>query len=403
MTAGGGATTTTHMPAIAARADAESIANATGMDTLLDEALGRGALRIRPFRFSLADAGVSLADVLAHPRVGRLHTLEVARQDLPPSAIDALLAWHGLEGLRSLALHINELGREGLLRLLRSPKLAQLRSLEMHGAEGNDVADDEGARFVADLMHRVPLPHLRRLRFGCHGGAEAAGRAIGTYTGFPRLVALDYALAPGSAPAIVDGLVSTGRLATLRYLGLDGTTFDDACLRRVLASGMSQGLQTLTIRLADLRTDGIAPLGHARGKLSSLRQLVMSNGRAQKPSLIELAKMDAPRLRWLDIMSVSFDAANLAALAKAAFWPQMLGVSMDGVPFDFDAVQRLLLDPRSAGIRRLRLNGVTFDRDALTLFRERPGVLSEVMRHWQRQSEGDPISPRRAELHGHVC
>jgi hypothetical protein len=60
----------------------------------------------------------------------------------------------------------------------------------------------------------------------------------------------------------------------------------------------------------------------------------------------------------------------------------MLGVSLDGYPVDGDGVQRLIVDPRSRGLRRVRMNGVTFDEGALALFRARPGVMAEVMRQW---------------------
>lgn len=365
-------------------APAEGAKQATrvSVDTLLDQALGRGALRIRPFRLRLADAGTTLDEVLAHPRVGRLHTLEVARQELPPAAIDTLLAWHGLDGVRSLALHINDLGTEGILRLLRSPKLAQLRSLEVQAADGNDTSMDEATRFVVALMHDTPLPRLRRLRFGCHGAGEAASRAIGTYTGFPRLVSLDYSMATGTAPIIVDGLITSGRLGTLRELALDQTNFDDECLRRVLASGMTQGLRTLTVRLANLQEHGIGPLAQAQGKLPSLRRLTMSAWGGVRTSLAELAKMEAPALRWLDLAGAPLDGKALDAITGAAFWPQMLGVSLDGYPVDGDGVQRLIVDPRSRGLRRVRMNGVTFDEGALALFRARPGVMAEVMRQW---------------------
>lgn len=351
-----------------------------GMDHLLDEALGPGGLRIQPFRISLADAGVTLADVLAHPRVGRVHLLEVARQALLPREIDTLLAWPALDHVRSLAIHINELGAEGVLRLLRSPRLSQLQRLEMHCAEGRPASQQDAVRYLEALVHSTPLPNLRRLRFGAHGGGAEAGAVVGAFTSFPRLEAFEYGLTPGSGNAVIGSLVQNPRMAALRTLGLDATDVDGDGLRPLLASGKTHALRTLSLRCSELGDEGFEALARAREALPSLERLVISSGmRATSAPLPVLARAELPRLRWLEVDGAEFRSDGLRALAGAGFLPGLLGLSLRGDLLEMGSVAKLLRDPRLGGLRRLQLNGWKLDQDGLALFRTQPGVAEAVL------------------------
>jgi hypothetical protein len=351
------------------------------MDRLLDDALRPGALRIEPFRISLADAGVTLAEVLAHPRVGRLHSLELGKQDLPPSAVDTLLAWPGLSRVRCLAIHLNELGAPGVLRLLRSPQLQQLRWLETQAAEGRSGGDEDAVRFVEELALRTPLPHLRFIRFGAHGAGAGAGHAVGRLASFPRLTTLSYCLAFGSGNDIVAGLVEASRLAALRCLALDGTGIDDDALRLLLRSGKTHALKALMLRMNNLSSDGYQALADARGALPALEQLTASSWVGDGATLPVLAGMDVPRLRWLDLFCARGDGV-LDAFVQAPFVPQLRGLRLHCVALEVDEVRRFLASPRLAAIRRLRLDGLRLDGDDLALFRAQPRVLDGVLAQW---------------------
>jgi uncharacterized protein (TIGR02996 family) len=160
----------------------------------------------------LKKADKVLAEVLASPCLGRLHSLSLTASYILEEGARALAATPGLSSLDSLDLTVTRPGDEGVKALAASPHLANLRELTL-GANRLGPASAEAL---------AASPHLRRLtRLGIPGnklgrrGAQAlaASPILDTVT---RLDLYETALGDAGAAA----LAASPHLGAITELGL---------------------------------------------------------------------------------------------------------------------------------------------------------------------------------------
>ncbi len=206
--------------------------------------------------------------------------------------IEALAAWPGLAGLRSLTLTGNGIGAPGLEMLLRSPlvvglKTLRLRRIGLHGDGarafhvarpalrlealdmGENLVEHLGMKGAADIAGAACLSELKSLRLDrCELGPESAALlASASFLSSLRVLDLGHnKIGPQGLQAILGS-----RPPMLHTLGLEGNDLGDPGVSWLASAPTADGLLDVNLaynRLRDGGAEALAASGHLRSLLA---------------------------------------------------------------------------------------------------------------------------------------
>jgi uncharacterized protein (TIGR02996 family) len=226
-----------------------------------------------------------LAAIAASPHLGRLETLIVANNWIYRAGAGQLWSTTRLGALHRLDISYNYLHADGVRDLAASPLMKRLTHLEIHA---NEVGT-EGVRALADS------PRSRRLKL-----LDVSGATL--YSGGPLLT-----------NEAAEALAGSPHLAGLEHLML-------ACNR--------------------ITGQGAAAL--AKGKLKSLRTLVLSGNRLGALGARSLASSDLlARLERLDLAGCRIPESGALALARLKTAGERLEIDLENNPIGEEAAEAL--------------------------------------------------------------
>jgi uncharacterized protein (TIGR02996 family) len=302
----------------------------------------------------------------------RLTTLNLRRNDLGDTGVEALAASPLLAQLRDLNLSRNGIGEVGVRALAASPGAASLVKLNLSLNKINDTA-------VSALAESPHLGRLQHLDLASNSIRQAGLEALVGSDLFTRLVSLDLGYTPlsvaGESNAEFTAPLPSPASATgnLRTLNLNSTKLD---LRTAMVLGSSPLLSGVThLNLQHTRLD--APRLRALfapGHLSGLRVLNLNSCLADSAAAA-LAQMSFPGLRKLSLGTSRFGNDLLEALAEAPLLAGVVDLYLGGTSLREAAPLRTFLhSPYLTQLRTLNLDRCHIGNDGAKVLADAPVV-----------------------------
>jgi uncharacterized protein (TIGR02996 family) len=312
-----------------------------------------------------------------------LDVLDLSDNDLRADGIHALMRSPRLAALRSLALETCELKVDGVSAITEAPCWQTLRTLDL----SRNPFGVEGLLAFAEAPRP---PHLHSLRLADTDLHIDAGGILTSIDWLPSLLALDLARNElgGRAVPIVKRLAAAGsgtRKLSLARMGLDAAgaavlaplwerlihleledeAIGDTGLAALVTDGPS-ALHTLALRGCGL-TDASLALLAARAKLPRLHALSLRDGRFGPAALARLvASPLAHGLRSLDLRECQLSADAAAVLAGAPALAGLHTLDLRDNALDEASLLRIARSPHLHGVDRIRLNGTPWELEEET-------------------------------------
>lgn len=342
----------------------------------------------------------------ACPFLQRIETLDFRRCHLNDRALQHLLASPNLTRLRALNLGGNNINTPGVRSLIDSPVLAGLRRLDLSGNFGvRDVAirllaQASAAENLEDLnlagtaptldclrelfqsshlprlthlniaqtrsyrMQRAsPLPilaesrllrQLRSLDISAHDDSFGLQHLLSHSLEGSQLQAL-YLHDTSIPEPVMEVLVSSPHLRTLRILDVGQTSVGGRCLQMLAESPNLAGLTRLNLASSNLRDDGAKTLAQSP-YLRSLKQLDLSGNGIGGPGLQAFAaSANFQRLRTLHLGGNFIGAESVRALTQSSDLTQLRELDLRDAYLEEDSARALAESPNLALLRKLLL------------------------------------------------
>lgn len=322
----------------------------------------------RGFVETLTGAGKEvLGDLDAAAEVAPIRRLDL--RECRESDLKKLAGSPALEKARELSIRLGEDGPRGLRELFESPRLAALRSLEIHGVLTpalveqlaatpalaslehlhlkTVVKDGIGAAGLRTLIDSGTLQGLRRLHLeGQTLGAEGVALlgALGKLTSLtidndaPRLTGVQALVSSSFAPTLKSlsltrcelsdkgaiALVQKDAFPSLVHLGLEGSAPGGKKLASWLDAFALPRVESLSLSGSTLRVEGAKALAATRALERIVRLRIAGNAFKHEGASILSRAQHYPRLTELDIGANIIDAVGFRALAEGPFMQNVL-------------------------------------------------------------------------------
>jgi uncharacterized protein (TIGR02996 family) len=317
-------------------------------------------------------------DLAGLPVLAKLRSLALNYSDIGPEGFAALAASPHLAGLRHLELPGTRSGVEGLRALANSPWLTNLRSLHVDGnnerlgpsvatvlAQGTALgklesltvrSHDIGAEGAIALVESPRLPSLRFLcLWGSHIGPQ--GAMLSRCRGLERLTTLNLGWTSLGNDAAV-AVAASPHLVGLHRLNLSSNDIDaggTAALARFPTLG---NLRTLDLSWNDIEADGVAALAASR-HLKALTHLVLDRSHFKDAGVRALtANLWRPNLVHLNLSYCGIGDEGARALAECPHLSSLLRLDLSGNSFKDAGVAALAASPHLARLGELDLGGL---------------------------------------------
>jgi uncharacterized protein (TIGR02996 family) len=288
---------------------------------------GERLFAVAPVRHLCTSGGdAALAELAATPLLGRLSGLTVNHQgDISPAGIQRLVESAHLPPLTRLALPCQDseaesgLGAEGARVIARSPRLADLRHLDLSW----DFIEDEG---VAELLSS---PHIGRLE------------------------SLDLSRCDFSEKGVHD-LCSSPSLAGLETLALSDNDLGERWAEQLCGSPHLKRLRSLSLcRVHDPADAAIL----ARSELLHRLHTLLLEGSTRDDTLSTLLEAPAAgQLRELSIGDWALPPATVEALTTTTELKRLRSLTLGYDSLDDEAMEQLCASPVAATLSELKLS-----------------------------------------------
>jgi uncharacterized protein (TIGR02996 family) len=319
-------------------------------------------------------------------------------------------------GLEALNLNRQRIGPQGFQAIVSSPRLDQLRELELRAAQTSDVS-------VLETSTGTPLV---RLDLSLNQISERGARSLGQSKRLAQLERLDLDTCEINASGL-EALTKARFWKTLRQLDLSRNPLGAAGAKVLAKAGEPAHLHTLTLVDCDLdakaartlagiswlrkllvldlsgnplEAAGVAHLAGLAG--GSLRSLTLTGTGVDETTAANLAPL-VPRLIQLDLSNNPLANAGLPALLQAGPAPDLMtlrlarcqvslkglnslcaeGVcphlhtlDLSGNTIGYKGVELLLRAPLLASVRELHLKGCNLDAETAELIAKCPALAS---------------------------
>jgi uncharacterized protein (TIGR02996 family) len=317
---------------------------------------GEALTRLIPLqKLHLRAIGKAVPDVAACPLLGRLTSLDLARNPLGPDDLRALLASPHLGALKDLILSQCVLSDEGLQVLAGWPGLASVARLDL--TWNYHLTPDGLAALLAS-------PHLTGLR-SLDLPQVNAERHVRALAGSSALGGLAH-LSLGSYPVSAEGLRALGSSPSLGKLtSLDLTRAINPGGARALASLPLLGrLTSLDLSQAELGHDDLATLADSP-HLGNLRELSFRENKIGPHMAHILASSPhLARLTTLDLRRNDLGPEGARALAESPHLANLRDLNLSGNALGNEGVRALAESPHFANLRTLLLHDNRLGQEA---------------------------------------
>lgn len=284
----------------------------------------------------------------ALPQLARVERLafSVAGREFVSAFVRAFVVMPEAAGLRTLDLARTEIEPDSLRAVLYSDHLRELRALDLSGlALEPEVLEELGAT--------DQLPGLRALQLGSTNlspeGAERLfrGPLLGRLTG----LRIDGNATFGAAGTAA--LAACAHLARFRFVTLDRNAIGDAGCRALAASSHAGALEALSLQNCGITGDGFAALlaSDALPQLNTLRldrNAIGAEALATAPSV---------PLRRLALDRCPLGDAGFRALASGELLRSLTHLSLKECGASEDGTLALTSSPHLTNLRELMLSG----------------------------------------------
>jgi len=314
-------------------------------------------LRAWPFRHLEtlrldAQALTAATDLLNHPNVDRLTSLEIGGVELDAAVLGSFLeraqrlehlnldrcTWMPgaartfglaapLPALRRLHITGQAAGIRGdFVELASSPLLAGVERLELHAFPGGELADQLAVRLAAN-------PHLTALR-ALSIGRGLADAGVLALASSPRLTGLT-AFTLGPLAFFDNGVTARGITALTRRLALRELRINKARIGDEGAAAIATGPHASSLEVLSLLDCGLGPAGAqalaGSPGLTSLRTLNLIGDPIGDAGLVALASSPhLHALQRLDLYNTQIGDAGIIAVAESVHLPSLRHLQLAG-------------------------------------------------------------------------
>jgi uncharacterized protein (TIGR02996 family) len=280
---------------------------------------------------SIGNGGISaLFDAVA---LTSLEELDLSEEDnygrygedpiIEATGMELLATWSGMTRLRSLTLSGNNVGREGLRALLRSPRAIGLKEL---------VLRDNGLNGSAMLEFRAAHSKLQLdvldLGENLLGDLGAAGLASASCLRELKVLNLDRCEIQSSGAR---GLAKAPFLGSLRRLNVNQNSFGPEGLHALLKK-KSRDLHTLQIVNNDLGDKGVARLAESAASDTLLEVNLANNGQGFRAVSALVKSAHLRNLLVLRFTGNLLDKLDATALASSALGKRLAILEISEMP-----------------------------------------------------------------------
>lgn len=262
----------------------------------------------------------------------RLRPNRFGAPDLTHVGLDALGQLNAQTPLRRLELrHCTALDGEALLKLLNSPVMASLESLDI--PESPNIREG-----LSEATKRYPAPHetlhtLRAFRSGLTNFALAT-----LMRRLPALTTLELNENP------LSGLRLLLKMTTPTHLSLNFVEIGDKGLKELAEHPHSAHLETLSLMRVKASARGVDALARSP-HMSALRHLTLAGDPIGDEGLRAIAESPHLRdLKTLRLASTDAGARGVEAIASCA-WPQLSELTLRDASLDAPAARTLAQAP----------------------------------------------------------
>jgi uncharacterized protein (TIGR02996 family) len=360
----------------------------------------------------ITDRGRLLDEIVRQPWLGQVTSLDLSHHDITLAELEALLASPHLGRLRRLLLQSVALTPDGVEVLARSPVLRQLRHLDL----GNDCF---GPRLAdADL-----IPNELGNQLGPQGlqrlitSGRLSGLASLTLKDLP-LTEADLSLLASTAalPSLTHLRLNTLRippegvrllgeargLPALRLLAmgwLAGTPTRDEGITALCGSPLLARLETLDLTWAGFSRQAALALSRSK-HLGRLRRLDLTSCRVGPEEARLLSRARFERLSELKLYNDKLGPEGMAALARAPWLGGLTSLDLEGCVVEPEGAKALAGSTALSNLRSLNLDRNGIGPDGARALADST-VLSRL-RHLSLSSSMSAV-PEAGQLGAHGC
>lgn len=299
------------------------------------------------------------------------------QRGFPADAALAVARSPALASIEELHLWSYNLGDDHTARLLSSPHLTRLRSL--------DVMCLRQAQAALRPLLDPRFATLRRLRFGRvddqDGGSRLDDDVARMLAQAPSLAGVEELAIPFAAlgPDGAMALVASETLGRLRRLDLsENFSIDAACAERMAREPLLSRLRSLDVSATAIGGGGVRALlssPHARTiQVMCLGWPSRADGHLAEDMSQDLPEdIDLPDLRELDLSGWSLDSACVRRLARARL-PRLRSLSLQSARLPEKAFATLVASPMFARLERLDLTDCDLGDDDVAALGDSPSL-----------------------------
>ncbi len=361
----------------------------------------------------ITDRGRLLGEIVRQPWLGRVASLDLSHHDITLPELEALLASPHLGRLRRLLLRSVALTPDGVEALARSTLLRQLHHL--------DLGDDF---FGPRLGDADSVPSALRNQLGPQGlqrlitSGRLSDLASLTLKDLP-LTEADLSLLASTAalPSLTHLRLNTHRLPpegmrllgearglpALRYLAMGwlagSSDRDEGNVAALCGSPLLARLETLDLSWAGFGREAARALSRSK-HLGRLRCLDLTQCRVGPEEARMLSRARFERLSELKLMNGKIGPKGMAALARAPWLGGLTNLDLAGCEIGPEGAKALAGSTALSNLRSLNLDRNRIGLDGARALAD-SAVLSRL-RHLSLSSDAGPV-PEEGQLGAHGC